>query len=129
MQLHHDFFCPNKNYKSCYLGKITNVIENVAPLQLQESYDNAGLIIGNAKMDINKALICFDVTEEVLDEAISIGANLIISHHPIIFGGIKKLNGKNYVERIVLKAIKNDIALYAAHTNLDNVIGRYQIKF
>ena len=104
------------------LSKITNAIENVAPLQLQESYDNAGLIIGNAKMDINKALICFDVTEEVLDEAISIGANLIISHHPIIFGGIKKLNGKNYVERIVLKAIKNDIALYAAHTNLDNVI-------
>ncbi len=94
------------------LSKITSIIENVAPLQLQESYDNAGLIIGNAKMEINKALICFDVTEEVLDEAISIGANLIISHHPIIFGGIKKLNGKNYVERIVLKAIKNDIALY-----------------
>ncbi len=119
--IYHDFFCLIK-FITMLLSKITSIIENVAPLQLQESYDNAGLIIGNAKMDINKALICFDVTEEVLDEAISIGANLIISHHPIIFGGIKKLNGKNYVERIVLKAIKNDIALYAAHTNLDNVI-------
>ncbi|OYT12462.1 MAG: Nif3-like dinuclear metal center hexameric protein [Bacteroidetes bacterium 4572_112] len=104
------------------LKKIISSIESYAPLSLQESYDNAGLIVGSANADIDKALICFDVTEEVIEEAISIGANLIISHHPIIFGGIKKLNGKNYVERIVIKAIKNDIALYAAHTNLDNII-------
>ncbi len=105
------------------LKKIINALEEFAPLSLQESYDNSGLIVGNYDMDIQKALISFDITEEVLDEAKSIGANLIISHHPIIFGGIKKLNGKNYVERCVLYAIKNDIALYAAHTNLDNVLG------
>ena len=104
------------------LSKIISVIEAYAPLSLQESYDNAGLIIGNSKEYITKALICFDVTEDVIDEAIKIGANLIISHHPIIFGGLKKINGRNYVERIVIKAIKNDIALYAAHTNLDNII-------
>ena len=104
------------------LKKIISSIESYAPLSLQESYDNAGLIVGSTNADIDKALICFDVTEEVIEQAISIGANLIISHHPIIFGGIKKLNGKNYVERIVIKAIKNDIALYAAHTNLDNII-------
>lgn len=104
------------------LNKIISVIEEYAPLSLQESYDNAGLVVGSPKMEVSKALICFDVTEPVIDQAIEIGANLIISHHPIIFGGIKKLNGKNYVERIVIKAIKNDIALYAAHTNLDNII-------
>ncbi len=104
------------------IKKIISAIENIAPLQLQESYDNAGLIIGNYNTEVDKALICFDVTEEILDQAKKIGANLIISHHPIIFGGIKKLNGSNYVERIVMKAIKNDIALYAAHTNLDNII-------
>jgi len=103
------------------LSQITDVIEKFAPLPLQESYDNAGLIIGNKNMDINAALICLDSTEEVLDEAIANGSNLIIAHHPIIFTGIKKLNGKNYVERVIIKAIKNDIAIYAAHTNLDNV--------
>ena len=105
------------------LSKIIKVIEDFAPVSLQESYDNSGLVVGNYDMDIQKALISFDITEEILEEAKSIGANLIISHHPIIFGGIKKLNGKNYVERCVLYAIKNDIALYAAHTNLDNVLG------
>ncbi len=104
------------------LKDIISIIEDYAPLALQESYDNAGLVVGSSNMEVNKALISFDVTEEVIDEAIKIGANLIISHHPIIFSGIKKLNGSNYVERIVIKAIKNDIALYAAHTNLDNVI-------
>lgn len=104
------------------LQKLISELELLAPLSYQESYDNAGLIVGNSSMDITKALICFDVTEEVIEEAKSIGANLIISHHPIIFNGIKKLNGKNYVERIVIAAIKADIALYAMHTNLDNVI-------
>ena len=105
------------------LSKIIKAIEEFAPSTLQESYDNSGLIVGSYNTEINKALISFDITEEVLLEAKSKGANLIISHHPIIFSGIKKLNGKNYVERCVLFAIKNDIALYAAHTNLDNVLG------
>ena len=104
------------------LQKLISELELLAPSSYQESYDNAGLIVGNSNMEIGKALICFDVTEEVLEEAKSIGANLIISHHPIVFGGLKKLNGKNYVERIVIAAIKADIALYAMHTNLDNVI-------
>jgi dinuclear metal center YbgI/SA1388 family protein len=105
------------------LSKILTAIESFAPLSLQESYDNSGLIVGNPEQHIAKAIISFDVTEEVIEEAIINGVNLIISHHPVIFSGIKKLNGKNYVERIVLKAIKNDIALYAVHTNLDNIIG------
>ena len=105
------------------LKSIITTIEDFAPPSLQESYDNSGLIVGNYDMEIKKALISFDITEEVLEEAKSKGANLIISHHPIIFSGLKKLNGKNYVERCVLYAIKNDIALYAAHTNLDNVLG------
>ena len=104
------------------LQKLISELELLAPSSYQESYDNAGLIVGSSNMEIGKALICFDVTEEVIEEAKSIGANLIISHHPIVFGGLKKLNGKNYVERIVIAAIKADIALYAMHTNLDNVI-------
>lgn len=104
------------------LNQISNAIESLAPLSLQENYDNSGLIVGLPKMEITKAIISFDVTEKVVEEAKSVGANLIISHHPIIFGSIKKLNANNYVERIVMQAVKNDIALYAVHTNLDNVI-------
>src|SRR5437588_8617234 len=101
------------------LKEIIKAIEQFAPPVYQESYDNAGLIIGNSEMEINGALICLDSTEAVLDEAIKKNCNFIIAHHPIIFSGIKKLNGKNYVERTIIKAIKNDIAVYAAHTNLD----------
>jgi dinuclear metal center YbgI/SA1388 family protein len=100
---------------------ITRLLEQMAPLSYQESYDNAGLITGNTEQTVDKVLISLDATEEVIDEAIQKGCKLVIAHHPIIFGGIKKLNGKNYVERSVIKAIKNDIAIYAIHTNLDNV--------
>jgi len=102
------------------ISKIISALEHKAPLSLQESYDNAGLIVGNHKAEVNKAIICVDVTEGVINEAIEAHAELIIAHHPIVFSGIKKLNGNNYVERIVIKAIKNDIAIYAIHTNLDN---------
>ena len=101
---------------------LTNFLEKNAPLNLQEDYDNSGLLIGDKEMDITSALICIDSTEEVIDEAIENGCNLVIAHHPIIFTGIKKLNGKNYTERIIIKAIKNNIAIYAIHTNLDNII-------
>ncbi len=104
------------------IKEITSYIEEIAPLPLQESYDNAGLIVGDANTIISSILICLDVTEDIVDEAIQLGANLIIAHHPIIFSGLKKLNGKNYVERTVIKAIKNDIAIYAAHTNLDSML-------
>jgi dinuclear metal center YbgI/SA1388 family protein len=103
------------------LKEITAVIENFAPLSYQESYDNAGLICGDPEMMITGAVICLDSTEEVLDEAIALGANLVIAHHPIVFSGLKKFTGKNYVERIIIKAIRNNIAIYAAHTNMDNV--------
>lgn len=103
------------------LKEITNHIESIAPLAYQESYDNAGLICGQPDMEINSALICLDSTEAVLDEAIKMGCNLVIAHHPIIFSGLKKITGKNYVERVIIKAIQNNIAIYAAHTNLDNI--------
>ena len=100
---------------------IIDYLENWAPLPYQESYDNSGLLTGNPQQELKGALISLDMTEEVVDEAISRGCNMLISHHPIIFRGLKSLTGKNYVERTVIKAIKNDIALYAIHTNLDNV--------
>jgi dinuclear metal center YbgI/SA1388 family protein len=103
------------------LKEITDHLESIAPLAYQESYDNSGLICGNHDMEINAALICLDSTEAVIDEAIATGCNLVIAHHPIVFSGIKKFNAKNYVERVIIKAIQNNIAIYAAHTNLDNV--------
>jgi dinuclear metal center YbgI/SA1388 family protein len=102
---------------------IVSEIEKLAPLNYQESYDNAGLIVGSLDAVANSALLCFDITEDVIDEAIEKDANLVISHHPVIFGGLKKINGKNATERIVIKAIRNNIALYASHTNLDSVRG------
>jgi dinuclear metal center YbgI/SA1388 family protein len=96
-------------------------LEELAPPFLQESYDNSGLLIGNPETDVKKVLISLDVTEEILHEAIVEKCQIIISHHPIIFKGLKRITGKNMVERIVTKAIKNDIAIYAIHTNLDNV--------
>lgn len=100
---------------------VTNVLEEWAPLSLQASYDNAGLIIGAPDTSVKGVLVCLDSTEAVIDEAIRIGANLVIAHHPIVFSGLKKINGNNYIEKTIIKAIKNDIAIYAAHTNLDAV--------
>ena len=88
---------------------ITNFLELLAPLPFQESYDNAGLIVGDAQVEVTGVLVTLDSTEAVLDEAIAKGCNLIIAHHPIVFKGLKKLNGKNYVERTVIKAIKNGV--------------------
>jgi dinuclear metal center YbgI/SA1388 family protein len=104
------------------LNDIISYLEALAPPALQESYDNSGLICGSRSMQISKAIICLDAIEDVLDEAIEKGANLVIAHHPIVFSGLKTFTGKNYVERIIIKAIKNDIAIYAIHTNLDNVM-------
>ena len=101
---------------------ICELIEEVAPLALQESYDNAGLLVGNSQMEVTSVLVCIDITEEVIEEAIQKNCNLIISHHPLIFSSLKRLTGQNEVQRCVAKAIKNDIAIYAAHTNLDNVL-------
>ncbi len=103
------------------IGDVLSVLEQWAPLQYQESYDNAGLITGKRSWQLTSALLTLDCTEEVVQEAIDKGANLIIAHHPIVFRGLKKLNGEGYVERTVIKAIKADVAIYAIHTNLDNV--------
>ncbi len=102
---------------------ITQYLEQLAPLALQESYDNAGLLVGNPQATVTGILVTLDCTEEVVQEAIQQGCNLIVAHHPIVFKGLKKINGKNYVERTIIAAIKNDIAIYASHTNLDHVTG------
>lgn len=101
---------------------ITDFLETIAPLPLQESYDNCGLIVGNPNATVKKVLVTLDVTEDVVAEAVREKCELIVAHHPIVFGGIKKLNGKNYVERTVIAAVQKNVAIYAIHTNLDNVI-------
>lgn len=103
------------------LKELCNCLEQWAPLAYQESYDNCGLIVGNRSAELTGVLVSLDCVESVVDEAIEKGCNAIVSHHPIVFKGLKSFTGKNYVERTVLKAIKNDIAIYAIHTNLDNV--------
>lgn len=107
---------------------ILQAIEQVAPIPLQESFDNSGVQIGDVNQEAKGAVVCIDVTEAVVEEAINLGCNLIISHHPLAFRSFKSLTGKNYVERCMIKACKHDIVVYAAHTNLDNAqegINRY----
>ncbi len=100
---------------------VTSYIEQLAPLSYAEDFDNVGLLIGNYNTEVNGVLVTLDTLEETVDEAIAKNCNLIVSFHPIIFSGLKKFNGNNYVERVVLKAIQNNIAIYATHTALDNV--------
>lgn len=102
---------------------IIQIIEQIAPLPLQEDFDNSGLQVGDVNREAAGVLVCIDVTENVIDEAISLGCNLIVAHHPLAFRPFKSLTGRNYVERCMIKAIQNDIAVYAAHTNLDNASG------
>lgn len=100
---------------------ITHFLDQWAPPSLQESYDNAGLLVGEPDTDCTGMVVTLDITEAVVQEAIDTNCNLIVAHHPIIFGGLKRLTGRNYVERTVMLALRNNIALYATHTNLDNV--------
>jgi len=104
------------------LSQLTNYLETIAPLAYQEDYDNAGLIVGTPDQEIRQVLISLDCTEAVVDEAIATNSQVIVSHHPIVFKGLKKFNSKTYVERVVEKAIRNNIAIYAIHTNLDNIL-------
>ena len=94
-------------------------METLAHPSLQESYDNAGLITGDKNRECNGIICTLDTTEEVIMEAVSKKCNMVVSHHPIVFSGLKKINGKNYIEKAVIAAIKNDIAVYDIHTNLD----------
>ena len=104
--------------------KVRDVIDylhTIAPNAYQEAYDNSGLLVGSYDDEVRGALVSLDVTEAVIEEAITLGCNLIVSHHPIIFSGVKRLTGNTHVQRCIQKAIKNDINLFAIHTNLDNV--------
>jgi len=103
------------------VADLLRFFEKIAPLHLQESYDNAGLITGNISMKISGVLTCLDSTEAVIQEAIDKKLNVVVAHHPIIFSGLKQLTGATYIQRTIQKAIKNDIAIIAMHTNLDNV--------
>jgi dinuclear metal center YbgI/SA1388 family protein len=104
------------------INEIINCLEKLAHPSLQEGYDNAGLITGNAATICSGIICTLDATEAVIHEAIEKKCNLVVAHHPIVFSGLKKINGKNYVERTIIAAIKNDIAIYAIHTNLDNIL-------
>lgn len=104
------------------IKEIINFIENFAPIFLQEEYDNCGLTIGDSNIKVKKTLICLDVTLEVIEEAKQNNCNLIISHHPVIFKEIQKINNNNLTDKIITSAIKHNICLYALHTNLDNII-------
>ena len=103
------------------IREIIGALEEFAPLSLQDSYDNAGLQIGLTEdAEATGALLCLDVTEDVLDEAVRRGCNMVVSHHPLLFRPCKSITGADYIERCIIKAIKNDIVIYSAHTNLDN---------
>lgn len=114
-----NYICQNKVMAT--IKEVISAIERFAPLNYQENYDNAGLIVGNSDVEVKGVLLCLDSIEATIDEAVSKKCNLVIAHHPIVFSGLKSITGKNYIERTIIKAIKNDIAIYAAHTNLDNV--------
>lgn len=103
------------------IGEVIDYLHSIAPNHLQENYDNAGLIVGDRNTVVRGVLISLDCTEDIVVEAISLGCNLIVSHHPIVFKGLKRFNGASYVERTVINALRNDIAIFAIHTNLDNV--------
>jgi len=101
------------------LKDISSYLDNIVPISFEESYDNSGLQTGDTEKEISSAIVALDVTEDVIDEAVASGCNLIVSHHPLIFNPLKKITGRTYVERIIIKAIINEIAIYSSHTNLD----------
>jgi dinuclear metal center YbgI/SA1388 family protein len=105
------------------IREVLSALEQFAPLPLQESWDNAGLQLGVTEAEVSGALLCLDVNEDIIDEAISKGCNLVVSHHPLLFRGLKQISGADYVQRSVIKAIKNDIVVVSMHTNMDNAQG------
>ena len=106
--------------RSVKIRQVLDALEQFAPLPLQESWDNAGLQLGLTEADVSGALLCLDVNEQIVDEAIRKGCNLIVSHHPLLFRGLKQISGADYVQRCVIKALKNDIVIISMHTNMDN---------
>jgi len=102
------------------INEVISILEELSPLSYSEGFDNTGLLVGNYNTEVKGILVTLDTLESIVDEAIKNNCNLIVSFHPIIFSGLKKLTGKNYVERVVIKAIKNNIAIFSMHTALDN---------
>ena len=118
-----------KYFKSVKIYQVVDALEHYAPLPLQEGYDNAGLQVGLTEaVEVSGALLCLDVTEDVVDEAIQKGCNLIVSHHPLIFRKLARISDENYVQRTVRKAIKNDITIVSMHTNMDAAKGGVNFK-
>jgi len=105
------------------IRQVLDALEQFAPLPLQESWDNAGLQLGLTEAEVSGALLCLDVNEQIIDEAIRRGCNLVVSHHPLLFRGLKQISGADYVQRSVIKALKNDIVVVSLHTNMDNAQG------
>lgn len=114
--------------KSVKIREVVDALERFAPLPLQESFDNAGLQVGLTEAEVSGALLCLDVTEKVVDEAVALGCNLIVSHHPLIFHALKRITYVDDVQRAVAKAIKNDITIVSMHTNMDNALGGVNFK-
>ena len=110
------------------ISQIISILEDFAPLPLQDGFDNSGLQIGDVSQTLTGVLLCLDVTEDVIDEALELECNLIISHHPLLFKLLKSITGRNYIERSVIKACKHDLVIYSAHTNLDNASGGVNFK-
>lgn len=113
---------------SMKIKEVLSALEQFAPLPLQEDYDNAGLQIGLTEAEVSGALLCLDVTGEIIDEAISLGCNLIVSHHPLIFHRLSHIIDEDYVQQVVRRAIKNDIAIISMHTNMDAATGGVNFK-
>lgn len=110
------------------IREVVDALERFAPLPLQESWDNAGLQVGLTEAEVSGALLCLDVTEEVVDEALRLGCNLIVSHHPLIFRALKQVSDATDVQRTVMNAIRNDVAIVSMHTNMDNARGGVNFK-
>ena len=108
--------------------EVVNALEQFAPLPLQEDYDNAGLQVGLTEAEVSGALLCLDVTETIVDEAIAKGCNFIVSHHPLIFRKLRRLTGDDYVQRTVMKAIEKKVTILSLHTNMDSVTGGVNFK-
>lgn len=121
-------FAANFRHTSVKIKEVLIALEEFAPLPLQEDWDNAGLQIGLTEAEVSGALLCLDVNEDIVDEAISKGCNLIVSHHPLLFHGLKQISDGDYVQRTVAKAIKNDISIISMHTNMDNARGGVNFK-
>lgn len=117
-----------KGFDSVKIKEVVAALERFAPLPLQEDWDNAGLQVGLTETEVSGALLCLDVTEAVVDEAVSNGLNLIVSHHPLLFRKLRSITGADEVQRCVIKALKNDITILSMHTNMDNALGGVNYK-